>query len=260
MLGGDLHPLYRAVLLRAIDVGYALPSVNCQRLQNKLVRDLQINGIWLWDYFYVWADDSGGPEFGRINWAQPNNGLGSGTAGYTIKKGINNSGGSAVYGFNWATDRILQIAPSDSSQIIYQATKGANPGATEMMIGALGANSIYQAWRMTTAGVQNFIHNTNNVGNTSTYLVSYPNNSFFEVGNCFLTTSRLYGYFNGTLTRDDSSVSPANFPSSGNITLTALSTRVFSILGSGLSAYQRGKSVLLNTFIQQYMTAVQALP
>ena len=64
---------YQAVLDYATTQTYTLPSASQQALQNQLVVDLKIAGVWSkLDVFYVFATD-GDSDFASINWKDPNN-------------------------------------------------------------------------------------------------------------------------------------------------------------------------------------------
>ncbi len=72
ILGGNrFHPYYRAILNRALSLGYTLPSSSQQALQNRLVLHLVNNGIWnKLDLLYIFATNAGS-NFSRINWITP---------------------------------------------------------------------------------------------------------------------------------------------------------------------------------------------
>jgi hypothetical protein len=62
---------YQAVLNRAASLGYTLPSIDQQFLQNQLIVDLKSSGIWnKLDIFYVFANN-GSQEFATLNWKNP---------------------------------------------------------------------------------------------------------------------------------------------------------------------------------------------
>jgi len=70
--GGDLHPYYRAVLMSAVVAGYSLPSARVQALQNKLVKEMDLYGLWgVLSGFWNFLHDASDNNFGRINWIQP---------------------------------------------------------------------------------------------------------------------------------------------------------------------------------------------
>jgi hypothetical protein len=72
ILGGNrFHPYYRAILNRALSLGYTLPTSSQQALQNQLVLWLVNKGIWSkLDFLYNFATN-GSSDFSRINWISP---------------------------------------------------------------------------------------------------------------------------------------------------------------------------------------------
>ena len=63
---------YKAILYRAIALGYTLPSADQQAKQNSLLVSLKTIGVWnKLDVFYVFAQN-GGSAFGTLNWKNPN--------------------------------------------------------------------------------------------------------------------------------------------------------------------------------------------
>lgn len=72
ILGGSrFHPYYRAILNRALSLGYTLPTSSQQALQNQLVLWLVNKGIWAkLDILYILATN-GSADFSRLNWINP---------------------------------------------------------------------------------------------------------------------------------------------------------------------------------------------
>jgi hypothetical protein len=63
---------YAAVLNKATELGYTLPSESVRTKQNTLLASLKSTGVWAkLDVFYVFAQD-GGADFGTLNWKNPN--------------------------------------------------------------------------------------------------------------------------------------------------------------------------------------------
>ena len=139
MLGGSLHPFYRNILLRSLDLGYDLPSSDCQRLQNKLVVDLNVkisSTLSVWDrldYLYILAANfpggSGVIPFLAINWVNPNQSVGSAMAGttYVAKKGVY---GTHSFGFDQAIHRVKMVDEQDCSMFGMWGI-GGTPTTTE---------------------------------------------------------------------------------------------------------------------------------
>lgn len=64
-------PDYIAILNKAIEFGYSLPSASVQTKQNTLLTSMKANGVWAkLDVFYVFAQD-GGSSFATLNWKNP---------------------------------------------------------------------------------------------------------------------------------------------------------------------------------------------
>lgn len=63
---------YQAILDRANELGYTLPTLEQQNLQNTLLINMKADGVWSkLDVFYNFANN-GGRDFARINWKNPN--------------------------------------------------------------------------------------------------------------------------------------------------------------------------------------------
>lgn len=62
---------YQAILDKAIELGYSLPSDAVKLKQNTLLTSLKSTGVWAkLDVFYVFAQD-GGSSFATLNWKNP---------------------------------------------------------------------------------------------------------------------------------------------------------------------------------------------
>lgn len=65
------HPFYKAVLDRAVSLGYTLPSYPQQIKQNRMVTEFVRLNIWTkYDLLYIFATD-GDSNFSTINWKTP---------------------------------------------------------------------------------------------------------------------------------------------------------------------------------------------
>lgn len=74
---------YQAVLSYASSQGYNLPSDAQQIIQNQLVIDLKVNGLWsLLDALWIFMNDAG-YNFSRINWLKPTENLMSSNTPFT---------------------------------------------------------------------------------------------------------------------------------------------------------------------------------
>lgn len=104
LLGGrKIHPFYRAIINRAVSLGYALPSYPVQIKQNQLVYDLVAAGIWakldgFWNFYH-----DGAKAFSFINWINPTSFVAteSGTVTFSSLDGIK-SGGADYLDTGWS--------------------------------------------------------------------------------------------------------------------------------------------------------------
>jgi hypothetical protein len=96
------EPEYCAILDRASDLGYTLPSESCQIKQNNLVIALKSAGVFSkLDVLYVFAGD-GSADFATINWINPNTYQASkNNAIYTNNVGFRSGGSSGVIFTNY---------------------------------------------------------------------------------------------------------------------------------------------------------------
>lgn len=63
---------YQLILNKATELGYTLPSDAQKTLQNDLILQLKLDGIWnKLDVLYIFAND-GGSNFATLNWINPN--------------------------------------------------------------------------------------------------------------------------------------------------------------------------------------------
>jgi hypothetical protein len=88
---------YQAVLTRASDLSFALPSAAQQTAQNTLVADLKTAGVWTkLDALYVFATD-GDSDYATLNWKAPsaNQADKSSSPTFTPDIGFNGNGTSS---------------------------------------------------------------------------------------------------------------------------------------------------------------------
>jgi hypothetical protein len=68
---GGFTAEYQAVISRATDLGYTLPSASVQAKQDTFLAELKTSGVWdKLDVFYCFAQD-GSKEFATLNWKSP---------------------------------------------------------------------------------------------------------------------------------------------------------------------------------------------
>lgn len=64
---------YQAILNKATDLGYTLPSEAVKLKQNTLLASMKADGVWAkLDVFYVFAVDNNASAFATLNWKNPN--------------------------------------------------------------------------------------------------------------------------------------------------------------------------------------------
>lgn len=89
LISNPLHPFYRAVLNRAVGLGYALPSFRVRGMQNRLVTDLVKAGIWSkLRMLYVLLNDAPNVDFCRIDWITPTRAAATGSPTFTSNGGV----------------------------------------------------------------------------------------------------------------------------------------------------------------------------
>lgn len=96
-------PDYSAILNKAIQLGYALPSASVQAKQNTLLTSMKANGVWAkLDVFYVFAQD-GGSAFATLNWKNPaaNQANIASSPTFTINQGFTGNGTSSFIDTNY---------------------------------------------------------------------------------------------------------------------------------------------------------------
>jgi hypothetical protein len=94
---------YKAVLNRAVALGYTLPSASQQIIQNNLVLSLKAGGVWTkLDVLYIFANDSG-QDFATLNWKAPTLNQSSliDTPTFTTNEGFEGNGTSSYINTNF---------------------------------------------------------------------------------------------------------------------------------------------------------------
>jgi hypothetical protein len=268
-LSGELHPFYRAILLRAIGVGYTLPSLTCQRLQNNLVRQLVNLSIWSEiDYLYVFADDSGATDMMRINWAQPAKALSTGSPTYVHKKGMY---GSMAHSFNIATDQVAMgragggTDDADASQFAWLTENGGAIASVEALCiinGLSAGNGRLHAIRLRTNPRVDCLFNVT-TASPAIMLAGLPSDNqmyYQEVAN--LGTVTVNRFVNGVNTFTDAASGSGLIPDTGTLaTDNITSSRALGIIGGGGALMTSGatKPTLLYNAFSAYMTELQTL-
>jgi len=157
---------YQAVLDRATTLGYTLPTIEQQKLQNTLLLNMKADGVWAkLDVFYNFANN-GSASFGTINWKNPNANLATleNAPAFTSNVGFTGSAGSFI-NTNFSGSNGTQYLQNNASRYVFMYTAGS----TNPIDGLLAANG--NSIRITTSNAQtinqgttvissNFIYNT----------------------------------------------------------------------------------------------------
>lgn len=261
ILSGAFHPYYIAILNRAIGQGYSMPTIECMRLQNQLVVNLVNDGIWpLLDYLYIYAQTSGNVDFIRINWPYPTRPLSTGSPTDVPKKGI--YGSLTHNGFDMATDRIAMVDNNDCSQFVYLTEAGSTISATEFLASITGTNTRLQTIRLRTNPRVDYVFNGTSAGAAALYDAFPLDNHFYHVDiGIIAAVIHATVFINGVNTSDIFPAGAGLLPDDGVVVTQGItSTRALGLIGGGGSIHADGKSTLLYTHLNNYMTAVQALP
>ena len=263
MLGGDLHPFYRAILLRGLENSYALPTSDCQRLQNNLVKKLVTDGVWaLLDYLYVYQNTSGANDFGRINWIYPARALSTGTPTYVHKKGIYGSQNNV--GFTIASHRVAMTDAQNASMFVLLTVGGSTVSINETIHTISDPANIHHMVRVDTNPRVIGVFNTA-TGSAFQISSGIPASNIFyhlDMGQIAGITTRSI-YVNGvanSVATSPSGVLPNNLYSQ---TIGVTSTRAVGLVGGGgsiCSTANGAKQVLLYNAFNAYNTQLQTLP
>jgi len=119
---------YQAVLDRATTLGYTLPTIEQQNLQNTLLLSMKADGVWAkLDVFYNFANN-GSIEFGTLNWKSPTTRQSTliGSPNFISNQGIQGTGTSYIStNFN-PTIGTNQYTLNDASRYFYLRQNGVS--------------------------------------------------------------------------------------------------------------------------------------
>lgn len=176
LIGGKISftQEYQEILQEAIKEGFALPTIDIQVKQDKVIRDLIDEGIWdELDEFYFLFDSN--INFSRINWIEPGRatlemtGVGTGSGGanlsYSPDKGIRNTVSGSTNS-SWLRSSRLRskYTGNNASKIIYATIESGNPSIGYDNNGLTGTNSGFWTTNNTTA--QRINQGTNNLNSS----------------------------------------------------------------------------------------------
>ena len=265
ILGQDIHPLYRDVLQRAIGQSYALPSPACQRLQNTMVKALYDAGIWTYfDYLYMFANDGGSLDMGRINWRQPTKPLSASVGTYIHKQGMT---GTVTHAFNIVTDKInFNISNPYASQFAWLTEAGASILATEHLVALnienAGNGRIHRISLRTNPRVD-YCLNTTSAGPAVLYAAYPVDNQFYmtDIGNIAASIT-MTNFINGVQTYILGGTATGVLPDGGSTYTQLVSPKSMALFGGGYSfnTISTTYPALLYQIFQNYMTQLQLLP
>jgi len=135
---------YQAILDKAIEFGYSLPSASVQVKQNTLLTSMKADGVWAkLDVFYVFAQD-GSAEFATLNWKNPNANQANITSAptFVVNGGFQGNGTSSYIdtNFNPATQGVNYTLNNASRYFFTHAISGS--GRFDGVTTGIGINSI----------------------------------------------------------------------------------------------------------------------
>jgi hypothetical protein len=143
---------YQAVLTKATELGYTLPSSAQQLKQNQLVLDLKTNGAWAnLDDFHMFRND-GSKEFATINWKDPNN-LATTTSYPTFSSSYGFQGDTSSMFLNLNTLLQTKFTLNSGAYGVYIENLGNATSNNRVFIGANNMNNRIRYGTCTINGV-----------------------------------------------------------------------------------------------------------
>lgn len=114
---------YQAILDRATVLGYTLPTLEQQNLQNTLLINMKADGVWAkLDVFYNFANN-GSVGFATINWKNPSLYLASPTNNPTFTSNVGfTGGGTSFINTNFMPSNGVQYQQNNASRYLYLHT------------------------------------------------------------------------------------------------------------------------------------------
>jgi hypothetical protein len=236
---------YQAVLDRATTLGYTLPTIEQQKLQNTLLLNMKADGVWAkLDVFYNFANN-GSASFGTINWKNPNANLATLENAPAFTSNVGFTGGATSFiNTNFSGSNGTQYLQNNASRYVFMYTAGStNP--IDGLLGSLG-NSI----RITGSNVQSINQGTTTISSNFTY------NSTRGMKSIHRTSATDVQLFNAAVGDSRTATSVAR-PTQNQIILRAN-------VSSGLhtvSMYAMGASMISENaaFVADYNTYINAL-
>lgn len=241
---------YLAVLNRGTALGYTLPTLSQQFLQNQLVINLKASGVWAkLDVFYNFANN-GSAEFGTLNWKSPTIRQCTliGIPNFISNQGFQGTGTSYIdTNFN-PTIGTNNYVQNNASRYIYMYTAGVS---TNVSLDGILLNTRNSITRSNTTAQR-----INQAATTITPAFDYTSTKGMK--SIHRTSSTNVELFNDT-TQGSRTVTSSTIENSNQTILRGTSATVFST--HTISMYAMGASLVTeNTaFVANYNTYINAI-
>jgi len=250
--GSGFDPDYQAILTYANSLSYTLPSAGQQVIQNQLMIDLKIAGIWnKLDSFRVYATD-GSANFALIDWKRLVLCTAVNAPVFTTNVGYQGDGISSYIDSNYnpSTDAV-NYALNSASIFSYVSTV-QTVGQSQAYMGAFTGTS----WLIISAGIpalgESYINSTSGVANAVSGLG-------FQLATR-TDANTLKVFYNGILRNTNSSAASAatlpsvtawDFACNNGSSGTFFANQKTSVIGYGanLEAEQSNFNTIINTYI-----------
>ena len=237
---------YKAVLDKGTDLGYTLPTLAQQKLQNTLLMNMKADGVWAkLDVFYNFANN-GSLGFGTINWKNPSANLATAQNAPTFTSNVGFTGvGTGYVDTNFSGANGTQYQQNDASRYVYMyAASGTNP--IDGLLSTTG-NSI----RITLSPTQQI-----NQGTSPVTPSSFQFNTTRGMKSIHRTSITDVTLFNGTISENRLATSAAR-STANQIVLRAGSAQGLHTV----SMYAMGASLISENaaFVADYNTYINAI-
>ena len=237
---------YQAILDRAIALGYTLPTLEQQNLQNTLLINMKADGVWAkLDVFYNFANN-GSLGFGTINWKNPSLYLASPTNAPTFTSNVGFTGGGTSYiDTNFAPSNGVQYQLNNASRYLYLHTAVVSVNPMDGLV-SIGGNTM----RRTISTAQNINQSTSPLSTAFDYTATRGMKSIHR------TSINDVQLFNGTTGESRIAVSVSRVTNTQAIFRGGSSYSAHTI-----SMYAMGASLISENaaFVADYNTYINAI-
>jgi hypothetical protein len=192
MVGESFDADYQAILNKAIEFGYSLPSASVQVKQNTLLTSMKADGVWAkLDVFYVFAQD-GSAEFATLNWKNPAANQANilvNAPTFTSNQGFTGNGTSSYIdtNFNPATQGV-QYTQNNASRYFFTHAIGTGrfdgntSGINSITLGVIGSQRINSGANNAVPSIDiNSTANTKSIHRTSSTAITAYNSTTAQV-------------------------------------------------------------------------------